>query len=251
MDFSKNLQHAIGMGKRFGAAASIYDIYCRGLEHLFGFWGYRVVALSAKDLVCARLPEGEAPVAHELSIAELIGFSAQHPEHLPHNLVVQSHARGDRCVGVVIDGALAAYTWFSRRPTEMDHQLEVRFADSMVYQYKAFTFRAYRGKRLSFVILKQALDLYAQEGGTDVVAYIARNNFPSLTAAKRAGFRVIGTVFVVQRRNWLRVLANRACLRAGVSIGLRQQETLPAGLLAGTAQQPLLAQRSNLKTDRR
>jgi|GEM_PF-3034740 len=224
MDLKKNLQMAMGMGKRFGIGASIYDIYYRGMDRLLGLEGYRVVALGAENLVKARLPEGDFPQARELSTKEILAFGEKFPKHLPQDFVLRACARGDRCVAMIIDGELAAYCWFSRRPTEMDRRLEVRFDDSMVYQYKAFTFRGHRGKRLALLILKHALEVYANEGVEKVVAYIANNNFASLAAAKGAGFQKVGTVYVIRRRRWLKVFATRACLRAGVSIA---KKTLP------------------------
>lgn len=236
MNFSKNLQHAIGMGKRFGIGASLYDVYCRGLGRLLGLEGYRVVALTTEDLATARLPEGDVPQARELSNDDVLAFSAQYPKHLPRDFVLRAHARGDRCIAIIVDGELAAYCWFSLRPTEMDRGLEVRFDRSMVYQYKAFTFRAHRGQRLALLILKRALEIYAENGVDRVVAYIARNNFASLAAAKGAGFRVAGNVYVMQRRSWLRVYATRACLRSGVSIGIRSLPSSSVTLLPETSE---------------
>lgn len=222
MNIKKNVQQCLAIGKRFGAGATVYDLLYRSLERTVGLNIYRIMALSVDDLDSQRLTKTNLPTPRELTEDELHRFSKASPDHLPLDFVKDALRKGNRCFGVIIDDVLAAYSWFSRQPTEMDHSLDISFDSALVYQYKAYVVREYRGMRLSPHILRAALESYRHDGVDKAVAYIASNNYPSLKAAKMFGFRRLGTATIWHTARWLKIFATRGCLQAGLCIERRQ-----------------------------
>jgi hypothetical protein len=222
MNLKKNFQRFLVLRKRFGTGATLFDLVYRSLERSIGLNMYRIVGVNIKDFDASRWPKADFAAPREFGRDELLAFSGAAPDHLPREFVEQALAAGNRCFGVVIDGKLAAYSWFSRKPTEMDHQLEISFNPDMVYQYKAYVLQEFRGKRLSPYILHHALCCYAEEGVEHAVAYIAANNYPSLRAAKGFGFSRLGTAYVWNTKRSLSVYATRGCISSGLRISRKR-----------------------------
>src|SRR5882672_2783246 len=78
----------------------------------------------------------------------LRGFGRDPANDLPESFLDEALAQGDECYGILDGELLAAYGWYSRRPTPIDPpDLLLDPGDRYVYMYKGFTHPGHRGRR--------------------------------------------------------------------------------------------------------
>jgi hypothetical protein len=131
-----------------------------------------------------------------LSPAELARFSGTHD--LDAAFLEAAAQRGDRCHAMFDGEALAAYGWYTDRPTPIDEHFLLHFDPSYTYMFKGYTVPAYRGKRLHAVGMARALRAFTEEGQRGLVSYVLSNNFASLKSTARMGYRVFGDVYLAR-----------------------------------------------------
>ena len=106
--------------------------------------------------------------------------------------------KGDECYGFTLDGTLAAYGWYAHSATPVAPGLVLHFAPGYVYMYKGFTHDLHRGKRLHAIGMTRALQHYRSKGLKGVVSYVESQNFDSLKSCARMGYRVFGSMYLVE-----------------------------------------------------
>ena len=106
---------------------------------------------------------------------------------------------GDECYAMRDGETLAAYGWYSTRPTPIHPaELVLQFAEGHIYMYKGFTDKRYRGQRLHAIGMTRALQHYLDAGHRGIVSYVESTNFDSLKSCFRMGYEVFGSVYVVR-----------------------------------------------------
>jgi hypothetical protein len=137
-----------------------------------------------------------------LHLAELWRFAEQDPSlELDVSFLSAAFGRGDRCYGFVENGVLGAYIWYATRPAPVSEWLTAHFRRDYIYMYKAFTAKAFRGRRLFSTGAAQAFqDLVGDGSYKGIISYIEVNNQPSLKALKRIGFKAVGKTIVLGAR---------------------------------------------------
>src|SRR5687767_7547621 len=116
----------------------------------------------------------------------------------PH-FVRNAVRNGDACHAVREGATLVSSAWYSRRPTSIGTQgLVLHFAPGYVYMYKGLTCDAYRGQRLYAVGISRALAHYTAQGARGLVSYVEATNLAAMKAARRMGFRVFGSVYLIR-----------------------------------------------------
>ena len=122
---------------------------------------------------------------------------AAHPEYeLSLSFLDRAFEKGDQCYGFLDGNVLAAYGWYSSRPTETGWLgLEVRFGPEYVYMYKGFTHARHRGKRLHAIGMTRALAAYLARGYKGILSYVEWNNFGSLRSCYRMGYHTFGNIY--------------------------------------------------------
>ena len=114
---------------------------------------------------------------------------------LPESFLNEALSEGDECFGFLAGETLAAYGWYSRRPTPIDPpDLVLDPGDHYIYMYKGFTHPAHRGKRLHAIGMTLALQHYQRRGYRGLISYVESNNFASLNSVKRMGYEMFGSV---------------------------------------------------------
>jgi len=166
-----------------------------------------------------------------LDDAHLRGFT-QIPEYeFPQGFVDQAFAKGDQCYGFTTnDGVLAAYQWYSTTPTwyftptkrTAWNGFVVSFADQYVYMYKGFTHPAHRGKRLYPVGVTTALASYLARGYKGILSIVESNNFASLKACYRMGYRDFGKIYVTVLFDRCMIHADPGCEAYGFRLTTRK-----------------------------
>ena len=82
-------------------------------------------------------------------------------------------AAGDECLAIFRGAELAAYGWYSTRPTPaVAPELVLHFAPGYVYQYKGFTLPAHRGYRLHAIGKTRALRHYLEKHYRGLLSYV-------------------------------------------------------------------------------
>ena len=128
---------------------------------------------------------------------------------------------GHRCYGVRKGDALAAYTWYARRPTPLEEHLLLHFEPRWMYAYKGFTAPIHRGRRL--LEAGRAMALVAQTDATclGIVSVIKRNNYSSLKAMRRLGCVDNGRLRAWSLFGRWHLSATSACAPFGLRLALR------------------------------
>jgi hypothetical protein len=131
--------------------------------------------------------------------ARTLGEFAQDPAtELSPEFVEQALEAGDECYAFCDGAKLAAYGWYSTRPTPVGSpELLLKFAERYVYMYKGFTGRDYRGKRLHAIGMTLALQHYLVKGYGGIVSYVESTNLDSLKSCFRMGYAVFGSIYLV------------------------------------------------------
>jgi hypothetical protein len=67
----------------------------------------------------------------------------------PETFVRRALSTGDQCFAILHDdGTLANYSWYTKTTNQFSPMLRLEFDSNWVYQYRAFTLPAHRGRRL-------------------------------------------------------------------------------------------------------
>lgn len=127
--------------------------------------------------------------------------------------------KGDQCYGFLDGDVLAAYGWYSIKPTETAWpDLVLDFDDRYIYMYKGFTHPIYRGHRLHAIAKTRALAAYLSCGCKGLVSYAEWNNFDSLRSNYRMGCADIGTIYVAGDFHHYFVYCDAECERNGIRL---------------------------------
>jgi hypothetical protein len=156
-----------------------------------------------------------------LSEADLRRYARVAGLELDDTFLDAALGRGDRCWGLVHGTDLAAYGWYSRKPTDMTDELRLAFDPAWVYMYKGFTAHAHRGKRLHGIGMARALHAYAAEGVKGIVSQVETNNFASLKSTHRLGYRDVGRLRASRWFGRWRLSADAACAPYGLALERR------------------------------
>ena len=141
------------------------------------------------------------------------------PEHVTvtDQFIDEAFAKGDKCFGVLHDGRLAHYSWYSSRRTRVMTGVDMDFPGSWVYMYNAFTSPRFRGRKIYPKAVARALGSFFTDGFTTGVTLVGADNFSSLSPLKKIGFAEMGRM-VVMGKGGTRSYTSEQCLRQGVKL---------------------------------
>ena len=199
--------------KRWGAIKTLQDLGLRGLNRLAAARILKGVAIETVDPEYLKL---DKPYRGDfLSEAVLTEVVRNRPEYeMSERFIRQAFAKGDECYGFLDGSVLAAYGWYSNRPTAIDAPgLVLHFDERYVYMYKGFTHIEYRGQRLHAVAMARALDTYLARGYRGLVSYVEWNNFASLRSCYRIGYTDFGNISMLRLFGHYLTMADRGCKR--------------------------------------
>jgi hypothetical protein len=175
-----------------------------------------------------------------LAPGELKAFAADPRTEMSRAFVEDALRNGDECYAICDGPRLAAYGWYSTRPTPIDLSgLTLRFADDHVYMYKGFTDRDYRGQRLHAIGMTRALQHYLDGGCRGIVSYVESTNFDSLKSCFRMGYEVFGSIYAVELFGRWFAFSSPGCGR----FAFRLVSTPRPEPLSATALQPVPVER--------
>ncbi len=183
--------------KRHGVAAALHFSWMKLVNLAVPFRilrGMRVTHVDNDFLACPKQYR-----AGVLDAAALGRLAADASAELSPQFVHEAIAAGDECYAFCEGARLAAYSWYSTRPTPaVSPQLLLHFAPGYVYMYKGFTAPAHRGQRLHAIGKTRALRHYLGKGYRGLISYVESTNFDSLKSNARMGYRTFGSIYVVR-----------------------------------------------------
>ena len=232
------VQKAFRKLQRHGAGAFIHLLFVRLISFIIPFKILRGVHIAKADPAFHDYPPQYTPSF--LSARELHEFASDPATEMSRAFVDEALRNGDECYAICDGGTLAAYGWYSTRPTPIDpSDLELSFADGYVYMYKGFTDKRYRGQRLHAIGMTRALQHYLDTGYQGFVSYVESTNFDSLKSCFRMGYDVFGSVYVLRLVGRYFTFSSPGCK----AFDFRVTSTTPPEPLSATELQPVPVER--------
>src|SRR3990170_686370 len=191
------VQHAFRKLERHGAGALLHVLWVQLVNRIVRFKILRGVHVATADPDFLGYPPHYTPSF--LPPGALHGFAGDRATEMSRAFVDEALRNGDECYAICDGETLAAYGWYSTRPTPIQpSHLVLHFADGYVYMYKGFTDTRYRGQRLHAIGKTRALQHYLESGYRGMVSYVESTNFDSLKSGARMGSQVFGSIYVLQ-----------------------------------------------------
>lgn len=160
-----------------------------------------------------KVPEGFT--GRFLTEAELQALAATGEYEISKEFLSGALEKGDECYALLEGSRVAAFGWYSRRPTAVNEELTLHFDPAYVYMYFGYTHADYRGKRLHAFGMTHALRAYTERGCQGMVSFVESDNFASLRSCERMGYKVAGRIHSakVGGKYWIR--ASKGCKAFG------------------------------------
>ena len=200
--------------RRHGLPATLHACAMRAANSVVFFKILRALYLTQPKPAFLQCPPGYS--AGFASREALYGFVNEPGSELTLQFVERALAQGHQCFAICEGHSLAAYGWYSFRPTPMDlPRTLLHFDPNWVYRYKDYTLPRYRGQRLHAIGTTLALRHYLARGFHGSIAYVESTNFDSLKSCFRAGYRSFGSIGVLQLFDRTLTLSTPGCARLG------------------------------------
>jgi hypothetical protein len=156
----------------------------------------------------AAILEASAPIGRQLghlhayrhglySPAELKPFIDDPENDLTQEFLDYAAAEGHSCYATFEGNTLVSYCWNSDKPTRIEHDLQMEFAEGYIYRYKEFTRNSHRGRRLSAYARAESLCAIADSGVKGYAGYVEADNFICYRALERGGHLFPGFMVVL------------------------------------------------------
>jgi hypothetical protein len=203
--------------QRHGPLNALHDVALKVVNSIVRVKILRCMWIERVDPAFLTCPE---PYTSMFLTEEMLrAFAKDGESDMPESLVAEALSKGDECYGILDGRTLAAYGWYSTKPSRVDPpDLILRFGREYVYMYRGFTHPGYRGQRLHAIGMTLALRSYRAKGFKGLISYVESNNFDSLKSTARMGYVVFGSVYAMTVFGRTFRHASRGCDRFGVSV---------------------------------
>ena len=203
--------------ERHGLLGALYDLALKAVNSLVRVKILRGVWIERVDPAFVRCPE---PYTSMFLTEETLRRFARDPEsNMSESFLEEALSKGDACYAILDGATLAAYGWYSTKPSRIDPpDLILKFSPDYVYMYMGFTHPRYRGQRLHAIGMTLALRHYLARGFKGLVSYVESNNFDSLKSTVRMGYAVFGSIYALTAFGRTFTHLSRGCDRFGFSM---------------------------------
>lgn len=197
--------------KNFGIPAVCFDFVYRALSQMTYFKILVGMTLELKDVAPKFLDMPAKYSGKILTHEELEHFSKDPENDLPSAFIEYALSKEDECYAILDGERLAAYGWYSNKPTRLSYDLDLHFDNSYRYMYRGWTVKAYRGQRLHAIGMANALKHYHNQGYRGLISYVEANNFSSLRSVYRMGYKSFGKVYILRVLDKYLIHYNKPC----------------------------------------
>jgi hypothetical protein len=214
MATQKAVRYLSDSARKYGISATLHDLQCRLVNKLVQFQILRGMTVRVQDVGDRSLFEARGFEARFVGEEDLWRYARESHDRthgITAEFVGSALARGDRCYALFDGETLAAYGWYSDRPTPLDEHFVLHFGSGWTYMYKGYTMDAYRGKRLHAVGMCGALRALTDEGRKGLISCVESNNFASLHSVTRMGYRIFGDVYLLRIAGRSFAYATKGC----------------------------------------
>jgi ribosomal protein S18 acetylase RimI-like enzyme len=183
--------------KRFGIVKTLYDALYRSINVICVFQILEGMMLTEERLKTVDVLKNADMTIEWLGDDRLRRFSNDPTNELTPAFLDKALDKGDCCLAVLEGDKLASYSWYSNKPTRIDHNIDFVFPPSWMYMYKSFTRAEYRGLHLNAACMRQATHDFTAQNFEGLLCFVESNNFSSLKSVSRIGFETFGSVYVL------------------------------------------------------
>jgi hypothetical protein len=204
--------------KHHGLMASIFDLLVRATSRVFYFKLYACMVLDLDKKAPQPDPKSKVSVIvakNEKVLDPLFDDTNLDLQRwFAHMAFEQQH----ECRVAKNGNTVLGYCWISDRETWVVDGMHILFPKNMRYVYKAFTHPAQRGRGVLSVCVRSAVKAYAGTSVDRFITIIETNNFSSIRAFSKAGFRQIGYFRAMRVLGRVRISAALECKKLGIEI---------------------------------
>ncbi len=203
--------------RKWGLARFVYAYFMLKLRRYLGF---RISVIRAKAIENSPIEELQEKAITYRTLGTRDFSDEKHNQALDINLafVEKAIARGDHCVGAVVENKVVGYTWRTIQPVEVDYPIKMRFGKKLYYRYKGFVLPEYRGKNVFNQIKRVAEAKQIELGRTHAFGCIETHNYPSLRASHKHEDITIGYSAYIDNRFFFVAWSSRTAKRWGVAV---------------------------------
>jgi hypothetical protein len=200
----------------FGLPATLQGLSQRVVSRAFHFRILKCVRICEPNPKFLKVDER---YAHRfLDEAILRGLTADPKFDVSTRFLDEALAKGDQCYGFLDGERVAAFGWYSLKPTKISDDLTFHFGSAYAYMYKGFTDPDYRGQRLHALGMTWALKLYRERGLDGLVSYVESDNFDSLRSCYRMGYQDVGQIYYLRAGGRYLIHVDGGCLPYAVNV---------------------------------
>ena len=181
--------------QKYGARGATHILSYRALEKAFRYKALVGCITRAQQLSYPEdvsFPEGYT--GGFLTFDELRHHSKTPANDMDEAFLSEAEARGDRCYGIIEDGVLASYGWYTNTPFDINPHVTLHFDRDYWFVYKCLTQPEHRGKRLHGIGMAKAIYQLSDENYAGIVAYVESRNYPSLRSGRKMGHTEFGII---------------------------------------------------------
>lgn len=140
-----------------------------------------------------------------LNAGDVKRFAHQPVNELDEQLAVRVQRPNDYCLAAIVNGELAAYSWYALGSIEAEFNCgatrptgtALSFPRHMAFMYKAFVVPKYRGHRLCANLQRRALFEFTKCGVSAILTTSDWSNGPTLRTLYNLGFQHLGNIWRV------------------------------------------------------
>ena len=226
------LKDSYQTGEQFGVLPGFFDLSYRILHKLLDFQLLDGITLSAGDISLKFITLPSGFTISFMDQNTLKAFSIIEPVELSSAFLKAALQRGDRCVGVMANGSLVSFGWYSTTSTSVTTGLALRFDPGYVYMYKGYTVPEYRGKQLHAYGMAYAVNYFSAQGYKGLISYVEANNFRSIQSCKRLGYKRFGRLLAFRVLGQQFSFSSKGCKQHGFRlehqrVNIREETALP------------------------
>jgi hypothetical protein len=190
---SSTISAAIRMSKRWGLLKTLYFYFARFCGKYLRINGslcliFSTPLLNEEDDDCDTSNPSKV-----LTNEELKAYSLGNPAlDMDPEMLSSALARGDYCVGTIIDGQLVSYAWRSFSDVPHTDKIWVRVGPNSSYNYKSYTLPAFRGQHIGERRKYCGNKPLQRRGINNKQSFIASTNYSSLAGTRRGNSKHLG-----------------------------------------------------------
>ena len=190
---SSTISAAIRMSKRWGLLKTLYFYFARFCAKYLRINGslcliFSTPLLNEEDDDCDTSNPSKV-----LTNEELKAYSLGNPAlDMAPEMLSSALARGDYCVGTIIDGQLVSYAWRSFSDVPHTDKIWVRVGPNSSYNYKSYTLPAFRGQHIGERRKYCGNKPLQRRGINNKQSFIASTNYSSLAGTRRGNSKHLG-----------------------------------------------------------